>query len=219
MHPEAPDASPTLSRAAMRPRPDLLVCEGCDAVYRRAELRAGDEARCVRCHQLLGRGHRLTAEGHLALAVASLICFVMGNLAPIVTLDLRGLRSAATLLGSIRLTWAEGEQLVAVLAAATAFGFPLFVILLRLYVLTPLAFGRRPADFTQAMRLLGFVQRWSMVEVFMLGILIAVVRSAGLASAEPGVGLFSFAALTVLLAANQAAGIHGIWSRASECRG
>jgi paraquat-inducible protein A len=196
--------------------PGLVVCEECDAVYNRQPLAAGEQARCSRCGATLGAGHRIDADGQLALAVASLICFVMGNLGDIVTLDLRGVRASATLFEAIAETWANGERAVALLAGATAIGFPLLVILLRLWVLVPLARGRRAPSFIAAMRALRWVQRWSMVEVFLLGTLIAIVRSAGLAAVVPGLGIFSYAALTVLLTANQAAGLHGLWRRADQ---
>jgi paraquat-inducible protein A len=55
-----------------------------------------------------------------------------------------------------------------------------------------------------------------MVEVFMLGVLIAIVRSAGLAELVLGPGLFGYAALVVLLAANQLTSEHRLWERAGE---
>ena len=58
---------------------------------------------------------------------------------------------------------------------------------------------------------LRWVTRWSMVEVFMLGILIAVVRSAGVTDVVLGAGLFGYAMLTVLLTAMQASGLHALW--------
>lgn len=196
--------------------PGLVVCDECDALYTRASLAPGAEARCARCGATLGRGHRLDAQGQLALAVASLVLFVMGNLGDIVTLELRGVRSTASLAEAIAATWDSGQQAVALLAGATAIGFPLAVVLLRLWVLLPLARGRRAPSFIAAMRALRWVTRWSMVEVFMLGTLIAIVRSAGLASVIPGVGIFSYAALTLLLTAQQAAGLHGLWRQADE---
>jgi paraquat-inducible protein A len=196
--------------------PGLVVCDECDAVYSRQPLAPGEQARCSRCGATLGAGHHIDADGQLALAVASLICVVMGNLGDIVTLDLRGVRASATLFEAIAETWANGEQAVALLAGATAIGFPLLVILLRLWVLVPLARGRRAPSFIAAMRALRWVQRWSMVEVFLLGTLIAIVRSAGLAAVVPGLGIFSYAALTVLLTVNQAAGLHGLWRRAEQ---
>ena len=165
---------------------------------------------------MLGRGHALSLNGQLALAAGALVVFALGNVSDIVTLDLRGVHSPVTLYESIWSTWLSGEHVVALLAGATAFAFPLAVILLRLYVLTPLVAGQRVRGFVPALRALRWVTRWSMVEVFMFGTLVAIVKIAGLANVIPGVGIFSYAVLTVLLAAIQSAGLHGLWQRASE---
>jgi paraquat-inducible protein A len=197
--------------------PALVICEECDLVHERQALQIGDVARCARCGAVLGRGQRIGPQSQLALSLTALIVFVMGNLCNIVTLDLGGMHVESTLPEAIAQTWATGQQAVAVLAGATAFAFPLAVILLRLWVLVPLALGRRSAAFLPAMRALHAVTRWSMVEVFLLGTLVAIVRSAGLASLVPGVGIFSYAVLTVLLTAIHAAGLHGLWQHADEC--
>jgi paraquat-inducible protein A len=198
--------------------PELVVCDGCTAVYRRPALASGELARCRRCGSPLGRGHALSLEAQLALAIAALVVFLIANLTTIVELNLRGLYTRSTLLNAVRVTWETEQPLIAALAFATAFAFPLAVIALRLYVLAPLAAGWRPPAFALAMRMLRLVTRWSMVEVFMLGTLIALVRSADLADATPGAGIFAFGALAILLTAHQAAGLHGIWRRASELR-
>lgn len=202
--------------AMARARPDLVTCEECDAVYQRHALVAGEVARCARCGSTLGRGHLLAVDGQLALAAGALLVFILGNVSDIVTLDLRGVRSPVTLPESIWATWITGQHVVALLAGATAFAFPLAVIVLRLYVLAPLAAGKRVRGFVPAMRALRWVSRWSMVEVFMVGTLVAIVKLAGMASVIPGVGIFSYAALTVLLAANHVSGLHGLWWRAAE---
>jgi paraquat-inducible protein A len=54
-----------------------------------------------------------------------------------------------------------------------------------------------------------------MVEVFMLGVLIAVVRSAGATNVVLGAGIFAYGALTVLLTAIHACGLHGLWQHAA----
>ncbi|HWH83784.1 MAG TPA: paraquat-inducible protein A [Burkholderiaceae bacterium] len=202
--------------SAVRAHPELVACEGCDAVYRRRSLSAGAVARCPRCGATLGRGHRLAVDGQLALASGALVVFVLANVSDIVKLNLRGVHSEVTLWESVWSTWLSGQEVVALLAGATAFAFPLAVILLRLYVLAPLAAGRRVRGFVPAMRALRWVTRWSMVEVFLFGALVAIVKIGGLASVVPGVGIFSFGVLTLLLAANQAAGLHGIWQHASK---
>ena len=204
--------------ATVSARPALLACEECDALYQRRRLAPGDVARCTRCGATLGRGHWLAVNGQLALASGALLVFVLGNVRDIVTLDLRGAETPVTLYESIIATWVAGEHVVALLAFATAFAFPLAVILLRLYVLWPLTMGRVARGFVPAMRALRWVSRWSMVEVFMVGTLVAIVKLAGLASVIPGVGIVSYAVLTLLLAANHAAGLHGLWWHAEDLR-
>ncbi|MBK6866154.1 MAG: paraquat-inducible protein A [Ideonella sp.] len=204
--------------ATVSARPALLACEECDALYQRRRLAPGDVARCTRCGATLGRGHWLAVNGQLALASGALLVFVLGNVRDIVTLDLRGAETPVTLYESIIATWVAGEHVVALLAFATAFAFPLAVILLRLYVLWPLTMGRVARGFVPSMRALRWVSRWSMVEVFMVGTLVAIVKLAGLASVIPGVGIVSYAVLTLLLAANHAAGLHGLWWHAEDLR-
>ena len=208
---DRPPASPGLLS-----RPGLVVCDECDAVHARVRLARGHVARCQRCHALLGRGHVVTPSGQLAFAVAALIFLVIGNLSPLVALDLQGIRISVTMPRAIALTWQIGQPFVAVLATATALVFPAGLILLRLYVLAFLVADRVPPHFRFAMRALRWCTYWSMVEVFMLSALVALVRSAGVADLVTGPGLFAYAALTLLLTSITASGLHGMWKRGSE---
>jgi paraquat-inducible protein A len=209
---------PSSGSAAAAPAHGYLVCEECDAVYPGQAIANDAVLRCRRCGATLERGHALPLNGQLGLTLGALTVFLIGSLSPIVTLELKGNHSQASLLEATRLTWESGAHLVALLSAATAFVFPLLVILLRLWVLVPLLL-RRPAPLlAPVMRLLRWVQRWSMVEVFMLGVLIAVVRSAGVTHVVLGPGIFAYMALTVLLTSIYAAGLQGLWREASRLR-
>ena len=200
------------------PAHGYLVCEECDAVYPGQAVASDAVLRCRRCGATLERGHALPLNGQLGLTLGALAVFLIGSLSPIVTLELKGNHSQASLLEATRLTWESGAHLVALLSAATAFVFPLLVILLRLWVLVPLL-RRRPVPLlAPVMRLLRWVLRWSMVEVFMLGVLIAVVRSAGVTHVVLGPGIFAYMALTVLLTSIYAAGLQGLWQEASRLR-
>jgi paraquat-inducible protein A len=194
--------------------PGLVVCAQCDAIHTRVVPRLGEAARCSRCHALIDGGHRLGLQGQFALCVAALVVFVIANAFPIVTLDVRGIASTVTLLQAVTATWQAGERLVALLAAATAFAFPLAVIVLRLALLAPIVAGWRPPWFAPAMRALLWTTRWSMVEVLLLGVLIAVVRGAGIGEVAFGAGLYGFGALTLLLTSIQAGGMRRLWQRA-----
>jgi paraquat-inducible protein A len=218
----APPATAQRNDTIDRPPPSAaapyLVCEHCDAVYRNRAIARDDLLRCRRCGAVLARGHGLALDGQLALTLGALLAFGIGSLSPIVTLELRGIHTEASLLHATWLTWREGEHLAAVLSIATAFVFPLGVILLRLWVLVPLVRGRPVRALAPVMRLLRWMLRWSMVEVFMLGVLVAVVRSAGVTNVVLGAGIFAYIALTVLLTAIHAAGLQALWDSASRGR-
>lgn len=198
------------------PRPELLACDECDALYRRVELAPRQQARCARCGQLLGRGHRIALPGVLALTLAAAVVFAIANLEPLVSLTLGGAHNTTTLYDALAATWDSGEHLIALLAAAVGLVFPAAVIALRLYVLWPLLRRGLPPYWVPAMRALNFASRWAMVEVLLLAALVALVRIAGLAGVLPGPGLYAFGVLALLLAALQASGEHRLWSWAAH---
>jgi paraquat-inducible protein A len=216
--PAALGGNDTTDRVQRTPASPYFVCEHCDAVHRGREVRSDAVLRCRRCGAVLARGHGLPLDGQLALTLGALLAFLIGSLSPIVTLELRGIHTEASLLQATWLTAQEGQHLVAALGAATAFVFPLGVILLRLWVLLPLVLGRPVRLLVPVLRVLRWMLRWSMVEVFMLGVLVAVVRSAGVTNVVLGAGIFAYITLTVLLTAIHAAGLQGLWQAASESR-
>ena len=191
----------------------LVVCEQCAMPHRWLALSRHEVARCSRCEAIIGRGHRRTLVTTLALTVTAAAAYIVAMAEPLLSVGLRGAVESSTLPGSIVDVWEKGQPIIAGVAALTALVAPALFIVLRLYVLAPLALGHRPAGFAWCVRLLHQVARWSMVEVFTLGVLLSLVRLAGLADAAPGPGLFAFGALTLLFAAIEAAGLKHLWWR------
>lgn len=195
----------------------LIICEYCDTVHRQAPLAAGDSARCVVCHGPLYRRSRFDVDAMLALTVASAIVFIVANAWPIVTMQSQGITTQATLWGMILAAWDSGIAAVAAIAALTVFVFPLLQIALYLYVLPGLRSGRLPAEFRPAMRVLRQLRPWSMVEVFLIGVMVSVVKMGHLAEVLPQPGLWAFAVLTVLLTALGSFDLRELWA-AAEAR-
>jgi paraquat-inducible protein A len=189
----------------------LIVCEQCGMAHRWQPLAAGARAHCLRCEAVLGRGHSLSITNVLALTVAAGVAFAIGISSDVLELSLRGTAEAATLPQAIAATWNDGQELIAVAAAITALVSPALFIALRLYVLLPLALGRVPRGFAFCVRALHHAGHWNMVEVFTIGVLLSLVRLAGLADASPGPGLFALGAVTLLFAAIEAAGLKHLW--------
>ena len=150
----------------------------------------------------------------LALTVAAAAVWLVAIGAPLMSISLRGGSEAATLPEAIADAWRGGQEIVAVVAAVTALIAPAAFIGLRLYVLTPLLRGKRLPGFAWCVRALHQAGRWNMVEVFTVGVLLSLVRLAGLAETSPGPGLFALGALTMLFAAIESAGLKHLWWQA-----
>lgn len=198
---------------------DITICEHCDTVYQHRPLQAGERAVCLRCAAPLYRPARYELQTLLALIVAAAVVFVIANVSPIVTLELQGASSQSTLWGAIRAAWDSGVGPVAIIAALTVFFFPMCQIALLSYVLLALrSDGGRRELLIDALHSLRFMRPWSMVEVFVLGTLVAVVKIGGLASVHPRPGLYAFGVLTLLLTAINAFDLHAFWERLDEPR-
>jgi len=131
--------------------------------------------------------------------VASLIMFVIANSFPIVQIELQGLTSKTTLFGAVMVLNTEGMSLVAMLVLSTTILFPLVQMLVLVYLLLPAAHDVRRPGVKILLRLMQVVRPWGMVELFLLGVLVALVKLSNMAAVLPGVALWAFGALTVLL--------------------
>src|SRR5450830_1520502 len=165
----------------MHQRPDLIVCEECDAVHRRPVLRRGEIARCLRCDCELERDTGSRQQRLLPLTVASLIMFVIANSFPIVQIELQGLSSETTLVGAVKVLGGEGMSLVALLVMATTILFPLVQLLVLFYLLLPSTRAMPRLGTKVLLRLMHAVRPWGMVEVFLLGVLVALVKLSHIA--------------------------------------
>ncbi len=205
-------------RVGMRKGQDLIICEHCDSVYRRRSLARGEVADCVVCGAVLERHQWLGVDSQFALIVAALIVFVIANVSPIVTLGLSGMTAATTLWGAVIAMWQDGAQIVAVLTALTLFFFPLAQILMFGWVLLFARNGQRAPGFAWAMSALVRVKPWSMIEVFMLGTLVAVVKAHTYFDVVPGAGIWAFGFLTLLITVFSAHDPRGLWDTTGGAR-
>ena len=202
----------------MKEVPDAIVCEGCDAVYRRVPLRPREISHCPRWGTELARHAGDQSARVLPLTVACLILFAIANVFPIVEMELQGLSSQTTLVGAVIALSGEGMSPVALLVLATTLLFPLMQLCILSYLLVPLAYERRPAGFTVLVNALQALRPWGMVEVFLLGVLVAIIKLSSMAQVIPGPALWAFGGLTVLLAVVLSFNPRTFWEMAFEPR-
>ncbi|MGQ0529929.1 MAG: paraquat-inducible protein A [Panacagrimonas sp.] len=196
----------------------LIACPSCDAIYRYLPTSAHSRALCVRCGSQIHHAQHQSLDRWLALALAALIAFAIANVYPIVEIRLGSERTDATLLGALYATWNEGMPALALLVGLCAFAMPLLKLLLEIYVLRFAAVGRRPPASTTVLPILSAVQPWSMIEVFVIGVLVAIVKLGADATVIIGPGLGGLAALSLLMAALSGFDPAMVWARLDRLR-
>ena len=180
---------------------NLIACHACDLLQRRVALPVGASARCPRCGEVLYRNRPNSIERTLAFALAGVVLFLVANTFPFLSLEIQGQVTRTTLWSGTKELYDHGRPLVAILVGITTIVAPALQLLGLLYVLVPIKFGRTPRHLATVMRTLESWHPWAMMEIFMLGILVAMVKLASMAEIVLGTAIWAFAVLIVVLAA------------------
>jgi len=130
--------------------------------------------------------------------------FVIANSFPFLAFKMQGLETETTLITGVLDLYNQGVWEISLLVLLTTIIVPLLQLLVMLYVLLPLYLNRVPWKLGTIFRFLHHLEPWGMMEVFLIGILVAVVKLVGMAQIVPGTALWSFGLLIVVLAATSA---------------
>ena len=181
---------------------NLIACHECDLLHR-IPRHEGPRcvSRCRRCNAALHRGVENSIDRTLALTLAGVVLFVVANSFPFLAFKLQGQETQTTLISGVIDLYHQGKWEIAILVLLTTIVIPLIQLLIQLYVFLPLKFNRIPWNMATVFRLAQNLSPWSMMEVFLIGIIVAVVKLVGMAQIVPGLALWSFALLIVTLAA------------------
>jgi paraquat-inducible protein A len=182
---------------------EIIACHECDFLQRAPE--GPGVARCARCGAVLFRSSPGSFERTLAYALTAVTLFVLANAFPILRMEVSGNSNETTLLGAVRALQEQGKPEIAVLVFLTTFLIPAAQLAAMVYLLLPLKWGRILPGVPHVLSFLGRVRPWGMVEVFMLGVLVSVVKLHSLAHVVLGVALWAFCGLVVAMPAMAAA--------------
>jgi paraquat-inducible protein A len=180
--------------------PLVIVCPACDLAHR-APVAPSQRTRCVRCRAPLQRPETVNIDTAIALTATALVLFFLSNAYPLVAIHSNGETRSATLSGAALALYAQGHAGLALLVFTTTVVSPFLQIAGLLYILIPLRNRRQAPGRNAIFRLLTQLRPWTFVEVFMLGVLVALVRLSAFTLVVPGVALWSCGLLMLTLAA------------------
>lgn len=185
------------------PRIELVACPDCDLLLNEVPLARGQRASCPRCGATLYRYVTQSVQRSLALVIAAAMFLLLANVYPLLGFELDGRVQNGLLLTGVAELYKGGMLGLAALVLLVSVVAPSIRVLGLLTVLLSVSIGHWSDTLSRLFRALQHLRSWSMVDVYILGLLVAVVKLSQLATIVPGVALWSFAALMVTLAAAQ----------------
>ncbi len=170
----------------------LALCHACGRVEP-AKLGV-----CPRCGAHLHLRKPDSIQRTMAYAVAAVILYIPANLLPVLRLD--GITGAQqnTIVGGVIQFWQQADYPVAIIIFVASVMIPILKLLAIGTLCLASRSGNRPQSMTTLYRVTEFIGRWSMVDVFVVAVLVAVVQLGAVMSIHPGPGAVSFAAVVVL---------------------
>lgn len=176
----------------------LTACPDCDLLLQPRPLVIGDKAHCPRCGHLLARPRYNSIERTFALSLTGLLLIFPANLLPLVGIKLIGNSKDGTLWTGVAVLFNENLWGVALLVLLASILFPLINILLSLFISSHLYFNRANPYLALSLRYLQHFNEWAMLEVYLLGIIVACVKLSAMAELKLAWGLVAFIALLIV---------------------
>ena len=183
------------------PVDELIACRDCGLILEVQQPEEGGQARCPRCDSALYRRSSYSLELSIALNLSALVLFGAANLFPFLIFKMEGRVQSSVLLSGIDEFVARGFWFMGGLVFLATILAPLAKIAGSLYVLIPVRLGLvdRTPGIARVFRWTEAFRPWSMMEVFLLGVIVAYVKLVDVAAVELGPSLYAFVALVLLL--------------------
>jgi paraquat-inducible protein A len=179
--------------------PLLLSCPDCDALFSAPVVRENERVICPQCRANLFSPRPNFVHRATALVFAAAFFFILANTFPFLTLQANYRQSSMHLVGCVSGLDAQGFHLLAAMVGVFTLAAPTLLIAGLLYILVPLLRGRRLPWALPFCRAIREARSWSMVEVFLLGVVVSLLKLGTLATLTLGTSFWAFVGLMVCL--------------------
>jgi len=176
-----------------------VACPACGTLTRLSVQWLETPPRCQLCYAKLHSRKPMSLQRSWAWLLAGVMAYVPANVYPIMFTTVFGRSEPNTIVGGILVLIDLESYLVALVVFVASVVVPLmkFVAIAYLLISIHSNFGHRRYDRTRLYRLTEFIGRWSMIDVFVVAILAALVQVGSVAKIEPGIGATAFGAAVI----------------------
>lgn len=178
----------------------LISCHDCHFLARRPQLAGQQHAACPRCGAVLHQRTPNSIGRTWALLLVALLLYLPANLLPMTITTTFGQQQTDTIMSGVLYFLRDGSWVVALVIFVASIVVPLMKLLILFFLLlsVQLRSNWRPRERTQLYRLTEAVGRWSMVDIYVVTILIALVKLGAVANINAGPASGYFATLVVI---------------------
>jgi len=170
----------------------LIICKKCHTLHEKIALRDGGKALCTECNTLMYRRDDRMLDKTLALTITAFIALIISFQFTIITININGLEQSLTL-GSLFVVIAEyKEYVVGIMLLFLIVIFPLTIIISMFFLLLYMKLGKAGYLVKRLLILLAHLRPWSMVDIFFISLLVAMVKLFDYAQIELGVSFLAF---------------------------
>lgn len=181
--------------------PHYSVCHFCDTIHQSAPLPEGTSARCKCCGAVLYQNRPASLVRVTACSLTALILMVVVHSFPFLVMDAASIRTSLNLTSAARSLIDQGSPLLGFALALFTIISPMALASGLIYVCAPLLFGRIAPGATHVAKWLSRMEPWNMIEVFLLGVLVSLLKLGKVADVQFGMGFWAFGLLMIAMAA------------------
>jgi len=179
----------------------ILECHECALAVNVPVLIANQKAQCPRCGYSLIAIHANAIERILAFAITALIFLLASLPYEFLSFKTNGLESKFDVLASFNILIDSHYELLALLELITIFAVPIIILFALIYILVPLKKGVYPKKGHEVLKLIFILIPWSMVEIFLIGALISLIKVLGMADVHLGPSFYAFILFSIAMTA------------------
>jgi paraquat-inducible protein A len=176
----------------------LIICPKCYTLHEEIPIEDGSKACCSQCQTILYRYDSQLAEHGLALSVTGIVLFLLANFFPLVEITLLGHTQYLTITKTFMSLFENGFYIVGMLSLFLIFLFPLMVFSLYGLLFLLLLLRRGEHLTREILILLSHLLVWSMSDIFLMSILVALVKLIGYAQIHMGVAFWALLGFVIV---------------------
>ena len=173
-----------------------LICRECSHAI---EMHNGfeDDIHCERCGHHNHRAEPKSATWSLAFSITALIFYIPANIYPFMTIELYGNRNSSTIWSGIVELNNAGSWPIALIVLLASLVIPFFKLIILFYLALTASNHQRSRFKTRLYTIVEAIGRWSMLDIFLLAVLVAIMKLGPWTRVEPGLGSLMFAMVVI----------------------